>query len=1366
MKWIILLPSLLISTLLFAQNDTSSYPYWIDMMKNGERDFSKIQSAFETYWNGRSIDKGSGYKPFKRWEYRMSKRVDDNGMLPPKNYIHSAMQGLNIEKSLTGNWKPLGPNFNQTTPYGDIAGTGRLNTVGFHPTDPNTYYVGAPAGALWKTTDNGISWENLTDHLPTLGVSAVLVDRDDPNRVYIGTGDRDANDAEGLGVFISTDGGATWTQSITGMGEIKVNEFRQHPDSSNVIYAACEGGFYRSDDNGANWSKRTLINGFYEDIEINPADPSIILTVGSARIYRSTDYGMTWSNVTGLPIVNRLLITVSEADPNRVYALLCNQRSLYSFRRSDDGGQTFYEVMDYPNIMGYERDGSDVTGGQAWYDACMVADPLDADIVYVGGIHVFKTMNGGVDWEYSSEGVHVDMHYLAFSPLTHDIVLCNDGGVYKSSNDALSWTDVSANIVVGQMYKLGQAQQQHDLVLTGFQDNGTAKFNGVNWDRFSGADGMECQISNKNTDYMYSTYQYGSIRRSVNGGASQQRVGATGENGINEDGAWVTPFTLPEHTDTAMFAGYQSVWRTDNIKEPDNDDVVWTKISTAMGNANDEFTVLEHSPADTNLLYAYKNGNQVYRSDNCMDATGAVTWTAVTVNSGSGNVNDLEAHPTMPDVVYATRGTNVLVSLNRGANWTNITNNLPAITFTDIAYDTSVSGGLYVGSVAGVWYIDSSMTQWIQFSTGLPPAIEVSEIEIFYGATPTDKRIRASTYGRGLWESDGYGSITTNFPTTPLLTLNEENPKHLVRGDFDVYCEFYKNLNVHAVTGFDPVDVVVTNGTLNNLNAFNDGFLLNITPTNQGIVTIQIVQDAATDGDGVLSLESEILEVYYSEEIPQLGIYGPGGVGNLDEIALWLDAAYGLKDPNGVDVSSSYEALGSWADKSAQSVAVEQSSTIRYPYFLSGADGINGLPAVGFEPDSVLAAGDNFLATDVRVGKNFAGFWALQSNTSLYNNHGWVMSGRNDNGFVMHPVNNSRNIYMSVINDNGGYWSGSSHGVEDVLAPHIHSYAYCENDVKRYLMSGLDGVDIEDDGDMGSLRSNTTLSDFSIGWDYNNRYGDAKIGEQVLYNEELGITHVNIVRNYFSSKFGVPLSANDLYAFDDYHKHDVAGIGRTNEYDYHYDALGTGIIRMKTSSIVTDSTYLLWGDNAGDISTWSAIDVPFELQRLSRQWRVDETGDISSISILVSNADLPYTDQSLGVLVSNTADFSSGNYVYTLGNYSGDTLSTFTDLEKGQYFTIVTGDDDQFNLVNESYAGLSVTAYPSLATDYFDVYVRDIGDITGDLSIYDEAGRKVRTIRMNGSKTVIQRIANLSGGSYTIRFEGEGTAYTRVVVVD
>ena len=105
MKWILFLPSLLLSAALFAQNDTANYPYWIDMMKHGERDFSKIQSAFETYWSGRSIDKGSGYKPFKRWEYRMSKRVDDNGMLPPKNYIHSAMEGLNIHKSLTGNWK-------------------------------------------------------------------------------------------------------------------------------------------------------------------------------------------------------------------------------------------------------------------------------------------------------------------------------------------------------------------------------------------------------------------------------------------------------------------------------------------------------------------------------------------------------------------------------------------------------------------------------------------------------------------------------------------------------------------------------------------------------------------------------------------------------------------------------------------------------------------------------------------------------------------------------------------------------------------------------------------------------------------------------------------------------------------------------------------------------------------------------------------------------------------------------------------------------------------------------------------------------------------------------------------------------------
>ncbi len=1344
-----------------AQVDTSNVPVWIDMMKSGTN-LNQTSRAFELYWQNREIEKGSGYKPFKRWEYRMRKRVDDQGNLPPKHHVFNTMSTYQSLKSTSGNWRPLGPNHNQTTNYGDIAGVGRLNTIGFDPNDQDTYYVGAPAGSIWKTTDNGLSWTILSDDLPTMGVSAILVDPNDSDRIYVGTGDRDANDAEGLGVYLSTDGGQSWSVSNTGMGNIKVNEFRIHPDSSNIIFAACQGGVYRSDDSGVNWTKRTTINGFFEDLEFKPDDPSVMYAVGG-RIYRSTDYGMNWQIVTGLPQLVRTFIAVTPDDPNRVYALLCNQRSLYGFFRSDDAGQSFYEVMDYPNIMGYQTDGSDVSGGQAWYDAGMTADPNDADVVYVAGIHVFKTTDGGLNWSHNSTGVHVDMHYITVHPQTNEIYLCNDGGLYRSDAQNTSWTDISSDMVVGQMYKMGQSPITANTVLTGFQDNGTAKFDGVGWERISGADGMECQADPIDPNYLYSTYQYGNIRQSVNGGQSHRGISGSDHN-ITEDGDWVTPFTLAEHNNGTMFAGYQNVWRTVRLKESDGDSVLWEKISSGIGNGANECTVIEHSPVDSNLLYVTKPGNKIYRSLNCNDPAGSVTWTELTVSGGSGNVNDMEAHPTADSVLYVCRGNYVLKSVNFGAGWTDITGNLPNITMTDIAYDTTTNEGLYVATIAGVYYKDASMTNWVFFGDGLPATVEVSEIEIFYG-NGTDKRIRASTYGRGLWESDGYGTGTTYFPATALIDFVTPNPKKVVYEDVDLRIEFYKNLNVQGVTGFTTSDIIATNATLNSLTPDGDGFILNVTPNAPGVVTISVPDNAAQDVDGVNTLESELFEFYFETDIVQLGYHGPGGVGSYTEMALWLDAAEGARTSFGNHPVSTGENVAVWDDKSGQNRTVIQTNGISYPYFAKGSDGINDMDAVAFAPDTANGTGDYLVAQDIRTGQNFAGFWALQA-TDPYNHHGWVMSGRSPNGFILHPVRNSRNIYVTVIDQNQDYWTAHTFNSQTPQDPHIHSFAYCENSIARYALSGFDGADEEDYSYYVPGRDDAATVNYRIGWDYNNRYGEGKIGEKVIYNTALGKSHYNIVRNYFGAKFQVDLGVSDLYSHDEYFRYDLAGIGRDNQFDYHLEALGSGVVRMAANSIDTDTTYMLWADNGGGLSMWNSAEHIFRSKRVARTWRIDETNTVGDVEVFVSWQDYPATNDLVGILVSSNAQFSQNNYVYTLSAVGADTLSTTIDFEDDQFFTLISGSEEDFKLINEQYSGLSIAAYPSVSNGEFEIHVRNISDLNGTLSIHDARGRQLVKESLNGARTVKRTFENYESGTYTVSFDdGSNRVYTRVVVV-
>ena len=194
-----------------STKDYASHPYWIEMMQDPHGNFFEIQKAFNAWWDGREITKGSGYKPFKRWEYYWQFRINPDGSFPESGGVyreynkylqsHPDQGGLKTGQPA---WKELGPRI-RTEP-----GLGRLNAIACHPSDTSIVYVGSPSGGIWKSTDGGKSWIVLSDQLPSLGVSSILVHPTRPNEILVGTGDRDHGDAAGLGVMLSTDGGLTW----------------------------------------------------------------------------------------------------------------------------------------------------------------------------------------------------------------------------------------------------------------------------------------------------------------------------------------------------------------------------------------------------------------------------------------------------------------------------------------------------------------------------------------------------------------------------------------------------------------------------------------------------------------------------------------------------------------------------------------------------------------------------------------------------------------------------------------------------------------------------------------------------------------------------------------------------------------------------------------------------------------------------------------------------------------------------------------------------------------------------------------------------------------------------------------------------
>jgi PKD repeat protein/photosystem II stability/assembly factor-like uncharacterized protein len=769
--------------------DSSSYPYWIEMMQNPKADFYATQRAFEAYWQHKTVTKGCGWKPFKRWENYMETRVDAQGNKPAagsrwEEYL--AYQGKR-QKSFNaeglGNWKELGPISMPSNGTGQPNGLGRVNCIAFHPVFSNTVYIGAPSGGFWRTFDGGVNWETTTDSLPTLGVSSIAINHENPDVILMGTGDRDGGDAPGIGVMMSRDGGDSWAQSSTGMGNRTVGRMIIHPTDTNVVLAATSGGIYKSSNGGANWSRRSTSSRHFKDIVFKPGDPTIAYATEGGDFYRSSNTGTTWSLITSGLASNksRMVIGVTPADPNYVYLLAVDGSSFEGFYRSTNSGLNFTLQSDTPNIMDYSATGSG-TGGQGWYDLCVAIDPTNANIVYTGGVNIFKSTDGGVSWNINAHwtgsggapDIHADQHELIFSPHNNDLYAGNDGGIYNTSNGGATWNDLSSGLAIAQIYKIGQSTLSSSLIINGYQDNGTSVYDG-NWRTEIGGDGMECIVDYQDTNYLYGALYYGDVRRSANNGVNFSRIAADGKNGITESGAWITPYILDHSNSSTMFIGYRNLWRSTNIKTGSASAVSWSAISNNLAGSNSNtIRVIEQSPANSNILYFSRADDKLFRSDNIQ--SGAPSYVNLTANLPTAQWPvDIEAHPIDPDKVWIAQSNRIFQSINKGSSWVDISGSLPNVSINCIVYDESSNGDLYAGTDLGVYFRGASMLDWVAFNASLPVSVEVTELEIYYDADRTKSRIKAATYGRGLWESELYQEPVAEF-TAEMLNACVDQP--------------------------------------------------------------------------------------------------------------------------------------------------------------------------------------------------------------------------------------------------------------------------------------------------------------------------------------------------------------------------------------------------------------------------------------------------------------------------------------------------------------------------------------------------------------------------------------------------------------
>lgn len=780
MKKIIII-LLLVSPVLKAQE-------WVRLMQDPYANFYDVKEAFNRNndiqerrnnnffnrlfkWSKPEEKESPGYEVYKRWEYFNEPRVYPSGNhLNPdllwNEYQNYTKGNPDFASQTSGNWTSMGPTSWLATGWNP--GIGRVNVVAVDPADSNIVYIGSPSGGLWKSTNGGTTWlQPTTDFLPSMGVSAIAIDYTNTSTIYIGTGDGDATDTYSTGVLKSTDGGLTWTQSGLTWS---LNQSRSvcklliDPVDPNILFAATKDAIYKTTDGASHWTM--VKSGSFRDMEFKPGNSQVIYAAGTSY-FRSVDGGNTFGALSaGLPAstaVNRLAIAVTPADSNYVYIAAGNNANsgFYGLYKSTDGGTTFNVQSTSPNLYGFNKSGNDV-GGQSWYSMTLCVSPVDREKIFTGGVNIWTSSNGGVNWTLNTHWnypvnpqpyVHADQHCMEYFGST--LYVGCDGGVYKSENNGVSWSDKSAGLCISQFYCIGGAANNANLFMAGAQDNGCSIKNNNQWTHIIGADGMEVAIDPVNNFNVYAESQSGTIYGSTNGGVNMTHISTP----VTEGGSWVTPYMLDPSDPTTIYAGYINVWRGDN------GGTSWTKVSNFTGSTN--ISALKVSEANSNYIYIIR-GASLYKSDDAGN-----NWTNISAGlpTGIAQLTYIAIHPADPGKLWVTfsghsAGNKVFYSADTGQTWINESMNLPNIPVNCIAYQNGTADGLYIGTDMGVYYKDDNLSAWQPFWNGLPNVV-ITELEPNYVAN----KLRAGTYGRGAWESDFY---TINAPPHAAFTSNHQ----------------------------------------------------------------------------------------------------------------------------------------------------------------------------------------------------------------------------------------------------------------------------------------------------------------------------------------------------------------------------------------------------------------------------------------------------------------------------------------------------------------------------------------------------------------------------------------------------------------
>ncbi len=689
--------------------------------------------------------------------------------------------------------------------------SGRIADVAIDPVAPNTWYVAAGSGNVWKTLNAGTTWQPIFDNYSSYSIGCITIDPSNHSVVWIGTGENVSGRHVGFGdgVYVSRDGGKTFKNSGLKKSE-HISKVVVHPKDSNRIFVAAQGplwsaggerGLYRTKDGGENW-ELVLSAGEWTgctDVAMDPRNPNNLYAVLHQRhrtvwglidggpesgVYKSTDGGTTWNQLkSGLPGEDKgkMSIAVSPQKSNVVYVTieLADGGGVF---RSEDFGESWKKMSDY------------VAGGTGpHYYQEIYCDPHRFDVLYHANVQLGRSEDGGATWSsVGSDNKHVDNHAVAFHPTDPNFLLVGcDGGLYRSYDYAQTY-QFTANLPLTQFYKVAVSYESPFYhVVGGTQDNNTqygpvqtrndSGIRNADWRITIGGDGHDCAIDPENPDIIYSESQQGYLRR------FDRRTGQSvdikpqpeeGEDDLRHN--WDSPIEISPHASSRLYFGSKKLHRSDDRGDswtaisPDlsrgvnrltlpHMDRVWSVDSILDLYAMSQYgniTSIDESPVVEGLIYVGTDDGLIQVTED-----GGETWRKIDKIFGVPEyffVNDIKADRHDADTVYVAADNHktgdytpyLLRSRDRGKTWESIVGDLPERHLCwRIIQDHENADLLFLGTEFGAFFTVDAGKHW----TKLPgtPTIPFRDLEI----QRDHNDLVGATFGRGFYVLDDYSPL-------------------------------------------------------------------------------------------------------------------------------------------------------------------------------------------------------------------------------------------------------------------------------------------------------------------------------------------------------------------------------------------------------------------------------------------------------------------------------------------------------------------------------------------------------------------------------------------------------------------------------